>query len=458
MVEVAAPSVYKESSGYEKAGMFSYYFDLGVRSLLRNVVITSLMILLIAIGVAGSITTYALLSAVSANPLPSKSGRLFIPQIDNRGPDGRVTNDGEPDPELTLRDVFALRAHHEAIAQTAIYPVYLAAVPTDTTIEPVAAKGYAVTADFFRMFAAPFQYGGVWSKTEDEGGSNAVVIGSDLNRRLFRGANSIGRELPLEGHIYRITGVLSQWNPTPRFYAAADVQSYDRSPQLFIPFQRALDSKIPTAGSTFCALNYQGKGWDDLVRSECSWISLWVELPDAKAAMQYRAFLSAYADAQRANGRFNWLGYTRLRDLAQWLKYMKVVPSEARISFIVALGLLLVCTVNTIGLLLARFMRRGPDIAVRRALGASRGAIYAQYLVEAGVIGLVGGLLGVLLTVGFIGSLDLVFEAKIARIVHSDASIMALAIVLAILVAMIAAAYPVWRASRIQPAWQLKTG
>jgi putative ABC transport system permease protein len=438
--------------------MFSYYFDLGMRSLLRNVVITSLMILLIAVGVAGSITTYALLRAVSANPLPSKSGRLFTPQIDNRGPDSRVTNDGEPDPELTLRDVIALRANHEAIGQAAIYPVYLAAVPTDTTIEPVAAKGYAVTADFFHIFAVPFQYGGVWGRKEDDEGSNAVVIGSDLNQKLFRGANSVGRELPLEGHVYRIAGVLSPWNPTPRFYAAADVQSYDRSPQIFIPFQRALDSKIPTAGSTFCALNYQGKGWDDLVRSECSWISFWVELADAKAVMRYRAFLSAYADEQRANGRFNWPGYTRLRDLDQWLKYMKVVPSEARISFIVALGLLLVCTVNTIGLLLARFMRRGPDIGIRRALGASRGDIYAQYLVEAGVIGLAGGLLGVLLTVCFIGSLDLVFEAKLARIVHSDASTMTLAIVLAILVAVIAAAYPVWRASRIQPAWQLKTG
>src|SRR5258708_17589306 len=105
-------------------------------------------------------------------------------------------------------------------------------------------------------------------KYEEE--SNAVVIGTDLNQTLSLGANSVGRELPLEGHVDRIAGVLSSWNPTPRFYAAADVQSYDRSPQIFIPFQRALDLKIPTAGSTFCALNYPGKGWDDLVRSECS--------------------------------------------------------------------------------------------------------------------------------------------------------------------------------------------
>ncbi len=47
--------------------MFTYYVDLGLRSLSRNILITSLMILLISVGVAGSITTYALLNALSAN-------------------------------------------------------------------------------------------------------------------------------------------------------------------------------------------------------------------------------------------------------------------------------------------------------------------------------------------------------------------------------------------------------
>ena len=437
--------------------MITYYLNLGMRSLSRNIVITGLMIMLIAVGVAGSITTYALLNVLSANPLPSRSQQLFVPQIDNRGPN-RITTGGEPDPELAFRDVIALRANDEATGRAAIYPIYLASIPADITIQPFAAKGYAVSADFFRMFLVPFQYGGAWSRADDDDGSNAVVIGRDLNQKLFRGENSVGRELPLEGHVYRIAGVMEQWNPLPRFYAAADVQGFDLAPQIFLPFQRAIDLKIPTAGSTFCALNYQGKGWDDLVRSECTWISYWVELSDAAAVRRYAAFLSAYAEEQNANGRFNWPAYTRLRDLEQWLKYLKIVPSEARISFFVALGLLLVCTVNTIGLLLARFMRRGPDIGIRRALGASRGAIYRQYLVEAAVIGLAGGLLGALLTVSFIGNLNLVFEEKIARTVHSDAGTMALAICLAVVVAIIAAAYPVWRASRIQPAWQLKAG
>jgi putative ABC transport system permease protein len=438
--------------------MFTYYFNLGMRSLSRNMVITGLMILLIAVGVAGSSTMFALLRALSADPLPLKSHQIFVPQIDNRGPASRVTTGGEPDPELTFRDVAALRTNHDATAQTAIYPIYVSAIPTDVAIQPVAVKGYAVNADFFRMFLVPFVYGGAWSKADDEDGANAVVIGKDLNQKLFRGENSVGRELPLEGHIYRVAGVLVDWNPLPRFYAAADVQAFDLSPQIFLPFRRAIDLRIATAGSTFCALNYQGKGWDDLVRSECSWISFWAELPDSKLIAQYRSFLSAYVEEQRANGRFSWPAYSRLRDVKEWLNYLKIVPSEARISFIVALGLLLVCTVNTIGLLLARFMRRGPDIGIRRALGASRWAIYGQYLVEAGVIGLAGGLLGVLLTVCFIGNLDLVFEAKIARTVRMDPATIALAISAAVFVALIAAAYPVWRASRIQPAWQLKAG
>ena len=437
--------------------MFSYYFNLGIRSLSRNAIITGLMILLIAIGVAGSITTYALLRVLSADPLPLKSHQLFVPQIDNRGPN-RITTGGEPDPELTFKDVAALRTHHEATAQTAIYPIYVSAVPRDESIQPVAAKGYAVNADFFRMFLVPFEFGNVWSGADDEAGSNAVVIGKDLNQKLFHGENSVGRELPVEGHVYRIAGVMEQWNPLPRFYAAADVQAFDLPPQIFLPFRRAVDLKVATAGSTFCALNYQGKGWDDLVRSECTWISYWVELQDSAAVERYAAFLAGYADEQRANGRFNWPAYTRLRSVNQWLEYLRIVPSEARISFLAALGLLLVCTVNTIGLLLARFMRRGLDIGIRRALGASRGAIYRQYLLEAAIIGLAGGVVGVVLTALFIGNLDLVFEAKIARTVHSDLGTIVLAISLAVLVAMIAAAYPVWRASRIQPAWQLKAG
>jgi putative ABC transport system permease protein len=437
--------------------MFSYYVDLGVRALSRNPLVTGLIVILIAVGVASSITTFATLRAVSADPLPSRSAHLFSPQIDNRGPH-RVTNNGDPDTELTYRDETALRVHHGGARQTAIYSIQLSAVPAATEILPFTARGYAVNASFFAMFAAPFQYGGAWSADADNLGGNEIVIGRELNDKIFHGANSVGREISLGGHAYRIAGILADWNPTPRFYAISAVQAYAPPPQIFLGFQRAIDLKIPTDGGTLCAFDYTGAGWDELLQSECTWISFWIELPTPADAERFRGFLTSYAQEQHANGRFAWPANIRLYNLPQWLKYMQVVPPETRISFVVALGLLLVCTVNTIGLLLARFMRRAPDIGVRRALGASQRAIYAQYLTEAGIVGLAGGALGAVLTLFFIRSLHIVFEPKIARIVHADPWVLGLAVLLAIAVSLLAATYPVWRASRIQPAWQLKIG
>ena len=430
--------------------MFSYYLGLAARALSRNPLLTVLLIALIAVGVSASTTTLTLLRALSADPVPKRSHALFVPQIDNRGPNGRVTTSGDPDPEMTYRDAVALRDARLGVHQTTIYPVVLTAIPTDAAKHPNRLAGYAVNADFFPMFGVPFQFGGPWTRAADHEGANEVVIGTDINDRLFDGNNSVGKELQLGGHGYRIAGVLANWNPLPRFYAISAVQTYNPPPQVFIPFQRAIDLRIPTAGSTFCGLDYKDAGWDALLRSECSWISLWLELPSAVEASRFSSYLNGYADEQRANGRFQWPSNVRLRNLNQWLRYMQVVPAEARIAFIVALGLLLVCAVNTVGLLLARFLRRAPDINVRRALGASQREIYRQYLIEAGLIGLIGGSFGALLTYLGVRGLGLVFEPKIAATVHIDAPTLGLAVLLAVSVALIAAVYPAWRASRIQ--------
>ena len=62
--------------------MFRYYFTLGLRSLRRNRALTALMILTLAVGVAASVSTVTILHAMSGDPLPHKSDRLFVPLID----------------------------------------------------------------------------------------------------------------------------------------------------------------------------------------------------------------------------------------------------------------------------------------------------------------------------------------------------------------------------------------
>ena len=88
--------------------MFSYYLALGVRSLLNQRLITTWMILLIALGVAGTVSTFSLLRALSSNPFAAKAHLLFTAQIDNHGPE--YVKAYGIDPVLTLRDVEAARA------------------------------------------------------------------------------------------------------------------------------------------------------------------------------------------------------------------------------------------------------------------------------------------------------------------------------------------------------------
>jgi len=411
------------------------------------------MILLIALGVAGTVSTFSLLHAVSSNPFAAKAHRLFTPQIDNHGPE-YVKMYGEIDSVLTLRDVEALRTHDSARLQTAIYKISLSLVPADPAIDALEANGYAVTVGYFQMLDVPFRFGTAWSKAADKEGGNEVVIGDELNQKVFRGANSVGQEIRLDGHTYRISGVLAPWNPLPRFYAASDKNAFDRhAPQLLLPFRQALNLRIPTAGGSYGESSFPP--WD--MRSEISFISYWVEQPDSAAAAQYRNYLHAYADEQRTAGRFQWPANVALRDQEDWLNYQHVVPPEARISFVVALGLLVVCAVNTVGLLLARFLRRSGDIGVRRALGGSRSAILFQYLTEAAVIGLAGGLLGAVLTVCFVSSLGLVFPVEVARLAHATLATLLLAPIIALCMVLLAAAYPILRACRIEPGWQLKS-
>jgi ABC-type transport system, involved in lipoprotein release, permease component len=88
-------------------------------------------------------------------------------------------------------------------------------------------------------------------------------------------------------------------------------------------------------------------------------------------------------------------------------------------------------------------------------LGASRGAIFAQCLVEAGLIGLLGGFFGWLLT---LVGLWLVRQQPVdyAHLAHLDTAMFLVTFVLAVGTSLLAGLIPALRASRVVPGWQLK--
>ena len=73
----------------------------------------------------------------------------------------------------------------------------------------------------------------------------------------------------------------------------------------------------------------------------------------------------------------------------------EVVRDDNRVLVGLSFMFLAVCLLNMIGLLLAKFLGAAPLVGLRRALGASKATIFRQHLVEVGVIGLGGGLIGI---------------------------------------------------------------
>jgi putative ABC transport system permease protein len=437
--------------------MFAYYLDLALRSLKRSPGLTLLMVLAIGFGVAASMTSWSVFRAVSGDPIPWKSSQLFVPQVDNWGPNGR-NPDGDPPNAMDYTDATALMRDHRARRQSAIYQISPSVVPAEASKHPINVNGSAVYGEFFPMLDVPFRYGSPWSASDDQNRAHVVVISDKLNQKLFGGANSVGRNVDIEGHNYRVVGVLDHWNPQPRFYDVVNTGGFDSgSADVFLPFRTAIDVAMPNNGNTNCNAVPKESGFVGLQHSECVWIAFMVELDSASAVTAYRDYLQGYARAQQQAGRFGWAPNIRLRDLRAWLDNQHVVPSDTKVSLLVALGLLLVCLVNTVGLLLAKFLRRSSEIGVRRALGAPRKAIYLQFLTEAGIVGAAGGVLGLGLTCAGVASVGWVMPRDIADLARLDVSLLVLTLLVAVVATMLAGLYPTWRASRVQPAWQLKS-
>ncbi len=440
--------------------MFAYYLELALRSLKRNKMLTALMVLAIAVGIGASMTTLTVVHLLSGDPLPGRSGQIFYPQID---PSPTSDLQHRPWDVMDYRSAMDLWSAHRADRQALIANATIKLRAPDVNQPPLMASTLLTTSDFFPMFGVGFRQGHGWSAGDDAAHARVAVISDDLNRRLFGGADSVGRTLRLKDTDVRIVGVLAPWRPSPVFYdvrggrfANGDTASfYSRTEDVYVPFGTGLDTAPNDAQAFTCWANWE-LGSKPLQNAPCVWVALWVQLDSVVRQREYRDFLAGYATEQQRLGRIGNASDARMMSLMQWLDYNHVVPSDVRLQTLLAFAFLAICLFNTVGLLLAKFLRRSGEIGVRRALGATRRAVFAQCLVEAGVIGVIGGVGGWLLS---LLGLWLVRRQPVeyADLVHLDATMFATTFVLAVAVSLLAGALPALRASRVTPALQLKT-
>lgn len=432
--------------------MFAYYLELSVRSLKRSKALTALMVLAIALGIGASMTTLTVLHVLSGDPLPGHSGSIYMPRLEPR--DLSHTEDTQLPIQVTWIDGMRMlrdrRADHQALMVGGSVPVQ----PDNRATDPFIEHARYTTADFFPMFQVPFRYGHAWNDADDQAQARVVVIGAALNDQLFGGADSVGRILHANGSDLRIVGVLAPWRPVPHFY---DIYtgSYSGSEGVYVPLTTARALAMTRDGGISC----WGEGSTveaDMEHASCTWVQFWVQLDSAAHVEAYRRYLDGYAHEQASNGRFERPQHPELTGLMAFLDEQKVVPSDVRLQVWLASGFFIVCLVNTVGLMLAKFMRRAGEVGVRRALGASRRSVFAQLLTEAGLIGLAGGVGGLILASAGLALVRCQPDA-FARLAHLDLAMLITTMVLSVVATLVAGLLPAWRACSITPGLQLKS-
>ena len=443
--------------------MFGYYLQLAFRNLRRNPGLTALMIGAVALGIAVCVMTLTMYRAMSSNPIWWKNDVLYAVTMDFWDPN-EDAHDMKPDLppwQLTYRDAMAVMESDIPKHKVVMHKAIGVFSTDDGAVRPERVLTRVTSADFFAAFDVPFQYGGTWTDAADAGPEPVLVISRKINEKLFGGANSVGRRIRWNDNEFRIVGVRDHWMPLPTFY---DVNNdvLEEPEDVYIPFGWSVALELDSTGNTNGWKPEDIKTYQQFLNAEVIWIQMWAELPDEATRNRFQAFLDNYAMEQKRAGRYQRPLNNRLTKVDQWLIDNNVVGNDDRVLVGLAFAFLAVCLLNTVGLLLAKFLNGASITGVRRALGASRKQVFYQHLVEVGLVSSIGALLGLALGALLLAGLRSLYTVDptdaggTQAIAHVDVTSVVTALLLAFFATLAAGLYPAWRIGRIPPASYLK--
>ncbi len=429
------------------------------KSLRRSVALSALLVTGLALGIGVATSMAAVRHAFAKHPIPQKEGPLRYVRLDSWDPLKPYPGDDptRPPTQITYRDMVGIMQSKIPIRQSGMFVSNLYIYPDPKVSRPFAEIVRLCFADFFPMFDVPFRYGSGWDHKADAGPEAVVVLSDEMNGRLFGGKNSVGKTVRIGDRDFRVVGVLAHWVPNIRFYDLTQ-GGVAKPENVYIPFNFLRPMQLRTRGNSDGWGTGGAPGFEGFLQSEGCWIQFWAELPDAAAVAGYRDFLNSYVLEQKKLGRFARPLNNRLSTVSEWMREQGVVPKQANLMLIVALLFLAVCAVNLVGLLLGKFLSRGGEVGVRRALGASRSDIFLQHIIECELVALVGGGIGILLSLGALAAMNAWLKTTLARgdLFRLDLPMILLSVGLALAAGLVAGVYPAWRTCRLPPAEHLK--
>ena len=249
------------------------------------------------------------------------------------------------------------------------------------------ANGVLASGDFFRALGVRAILGRTFTPADDRRGCAALaVLSYDFWQSRYGGDGKvIGRTLSLDGHPFEIVGVVQ-----PGFYGV----DIGRNSQIAVPI-----CVEPVLNATFGSMLDQRSSW---------WLRVIGRPKLGLGAKQVTSRLKTLApQIFQATVPPNWGGDDQQQYLhnsfetapaANGLSYFRTEYSVALAILTVVVGaVLLIACANIANLLLARASSRQKEVAVRLAMGASRGRLIRQFLTESVVLSLIGAALGIVL-------------------------------------------------------------
>jgi putative ABC transport system permease protein len=353
--------------------------------------------LTLALGVGAVTALFSVVRAVLLRPPPFRAPHeLVVVDLHPAGrPDTRL--------EISYPDFRDWRARSRSFRDLAAHQTAIGRVVWEGGGEPVPAAGFMVSGHFFDLLGVRPTIGRALEPADDRPGAAPVLVVSEaLWRRQLGGTTSaLGRTVRVDGIAHTVVGVMP-----PEF-------DYPRGSG----FWRAVEPAVDSLAN----------------KREIGFLSVIGRLRPGVTPSAAAGELSRVADqaAREALPPDLHLA-TGMEPLGERLTG-RVRPVLLVLFGATALVLIISC-VNVASLLLAQAPARRRELAVRTALGAARGRLLRQLLLESLVLGVVGGALGVLLAIAAVQTLGAMVPAELfrAEVVTMDGSVLMFALVVAL--------------------------